>query len=145
VYLALSVPVMLAYGLLLERFLEGKLPGPGRLLLAGACGLFAWLSVFGVLGLFVRVFHRERPVWRYLADASYWIYLVHLPVAGLAQVILAESSAPAVVKFAVVLTLASAVGLLSYQGLVRHTFVGAFLNGPVPRSEAPPAKTRSAA
>jgi peptidoglycan/LPS O-acetylase OafA/YrhL len=144
VYLALSLPVLIALGLLLRHYLDEGLSGPGLLLLAVAAALFAWLSVFGFLGLFLRFFHRERPVLRYLADASYWIYLVHLPVAGLVQVVLTEASGPAAVKFGVVISLASAVGLMTYQGLVRHTFIGAFLNGPVQKSLAPP-KARSAA
>lgn len=73
----------------------------------------------------------DRPIgWaRYLSDASYWIYLMHLPVVLWLQVRLAPLAWPGLVKFAVVSLGTLAVGLLSYALLVRRTPIGALLNG----------------
>jgi Acyltransferase family len=42
----------------------------------GAAAVPTWLLVFGLTGLFVRHGDGPRPWVRYLADASYWMYLV---------------------------------------------------------------------
>ena len=49
-------------------------------LAAVAQAAFAWLMCFGLMGLFRLIAHRERFWVRYLSDASYWIYLWHLPL-----------------------------------------------------------------
>ena len=129
VYLLLSVPVLLVFGLLLQQYLDAGLGFPGRIALAVSGALFAWLSVFGFLGLFLHFFNREQPALRYLADASYWTYLCHLPVVGLMQVVLAQVSGPAAIKFAIVFVVAAVFGLGSYHWLVRGRWLGAVLNG----------------
>ena len=49
---------------------------------------FAWLMCFGSMGLFRWIFARERFWVRYLSDASYWLYLTHLPLVIGAQMVL---------------------------------------------------------
>jgi glucans biosynthesis protein C len=46
-------------------------------LMAGA--VFAWAMTFALTGLFLRIASVHRLWVRYLADASYWWYLWHLP------------------------------------------------------------------
>ena len=95
-----------------------------------ACaGLAVWLLIFGCLGLFVRRLDAPRPRLRYLADASYWIYLTHLLPVTWAVGLLALVAWPAGVKFTIVLTVATAVTLLTYRAFVRTTAIGALLNG----------------
>jgi peptidoglycan/LPS O-acetylase OafA/YrhL len=118
--------------LLLQKYLEHRISGLGRLALAGTCALLASFALFGLLGLALRWCRRERPLLRYLADASYWIYLVHFPLVGLAHVLLVPVPGTALVKFAVVTVLVLALGLSTYQLFVRHTFLGRFLNGTKP-------------
>jgi peptidoglycan/LPS O-acetylase OafA/YrhL len=130
--LVLCLPLLVANGLLLEEYLEHGISGLGRLALAGTCALLASVAMFALLGLALRCCRREHPLLRYLADASYWIYLVHFPLVGLAHVLLAPVPGTALVKFAVVTVLVMAFGLASYQLLVRHTFLGRFLNGTKP-------------
>ena len=85
---------------------------------------------FGLLGVALGpAFARPRPAVRYLADSSYWIYLVHLPVVGLAQVALLGVPIPATVKFAAVLATTIALGVASYRAFVRHTILGEWLHG----------------
>ena len=52
---------------------------------------------------------------RYLADASYWVYLCHLPLVGYLQLGLYHLDLPAAVKFALVVAGTAALALLSYH------------------------------
>lgn len=42
-------------------------------------GLVCWLTLFGIWGVLARYVRKESRVLRYLSDASFWIYLVHIP------------------------------------------------------------------
>jgi len=96
--------------------------------------LIVWLLIFGCIGLAIRYFSADNKRLRYLADASYWMYLVHLPVVVWLQVALVPWQAPGFVKFAVVTAATTAITLWSYQLLVRHSFVATVLNGSRPAS-----------
>lgn len=133
-YLVPSLPLFAIVGWLLQQQLTQPLTGPARLGLGASVALFAWLSVFGYLGLALRFFNRPQPAVRYLSDASYWIYLCHFPVVGFLQVSLFHLAVPAGVKVLLVIVATTAFGLLSYQSAVRYTFIGAFLNGRRQRS-----------
>jgi peptidoglycan/LPS O-acetylase OafA/YrhL len=67
---------------------------------------------------------------RWLADASYWAYLVHLPVVILLQWAVAGAGLGAMTKFTFILGTTMAATLLSYGFLVRGRTVGRLLNGP---------------
>lgn len=129
-YLLLSLLVFASMMVLLGRHLAGGLSGAGHLALAGSMSLFAWLSAFGYLGLSLRLVNRPNALVRYLSDASYWIYLCHLPIVALAQVLIFPVPGPAGLKFLFVVVATSVVALLSYRYLVRYSFVGTWLNGP---------------
>ena len=43
-------------------------------------GASAVLFSIGLVGLFERLLRAPRPWVRWLADSSYWIYIIHLPV-----------------------------------------------------------------
>jgi peptidoglycan/LPS O-acetylase OafA/YrhL len=96
---------------------------------AAAGGLLLWLLVFGITGLFLRYAAAERPAWRYLADGSYWMYIVHMPVVMAFQIALAGVAVATEAKVAVVASLSFVVLVASYDLLVRATPVGALLNG----------------
>jgi hypothetical protein len=58
-------------------------PGFGRPALvayAAAYTIGAWAWTFAVIGSALRFFSERSEVRRYLADSSYWIYLIHSPV-----------------------------------------------------------------
>jgi peptidoglycan/LPS O-acetylase OafA/YrhL len=84
---------------------------------------------FSVLGLALRYFSRPSALARYLADSSYWIYLVHLPLVLFIGGLLALLPLPAVVKWTATLVVATPILLLSYRYLVRFTPIGELLNG----------------
>lgn len=100
-----------------------------------------WLLVFGLTGLFVRYLARPSPFRRYLADASYWFYLVHLPLIAWGSGLLAGLPWPASVKYLVLLSFVVGVCWLTYDLAVRPTLIGVFLNGRRYPSGLPPKGT----
>lgn len=128
-YLLISLPIFALMGLLLKQHLAVPLSGMKLWALAAAISCFAWFSVFGLLGVFLRFFKHEKPLVRYLSNASYWVYLSHLPVVGVLQVFFLTYDWPAAVKFSAAIVTTFAFSFLSYEWLVRRTLIGACLNG----------------
>jgi peptidoglycan/LPS O-acetylase OafA/YrhL len=94
-----------------------------------------WISTFAVIGIALRFMSGFSPTRRYLADASYWLYLIHMPIVMALQVALSQLDWPGLIKFAIILLVAIPPMLASYHLLVRFTFIGVVLNGrraPVP-------------
>ena len=100
-----------------------------RLILAACYPLATWAWTFGLIGLAMRFLSGPNPAVRYVADSSYWIYLIHLPIIMVAQVLLFPLAVPALAKFALVLATTLPIMLLSYHLMVRHSFLGVLLNG----------------
>jgi peptidoglycan/LPS O-acetylase OafA/YrhL len=100
-----------------------------RLATAAATCLTMNLAVLGWVGLFERVFRRPLSWVRYLADASYWIYLVHLPVVVALQIASATWTAPWWIKWPFITVATFGLVVLSYHWGVRKTWIGAWLNG----------------
>ena len=90
---------------------------------------YAWLMCFGLMGLFRWIAARERFWVRYVSDASYWIYLWHLPLVIAGQSLLVGLPLNPHLKFALLCLVVSAILLVVYQIGVRYTPVGTFLNG----------------
>lgn len=88
-----------------------------------------WISTFAAIGLALRFMSGFSPTWRYLADTSYWLYLIHIPIVMALQVVLSQRDWPGLVKFAVILVVAIPPMLASYHLLVRFTLIGGVLNG----------------
>ena len=103
--------------------------GTRRLWLAGLYALAAWSWSLAILGAALRFMTRPSRALRYCADASYWIYIVHLPVVMALQVAVYPLAASAWVKFALVLAGAFLILFASYHLLVRHSWLGRWLNG----------------
>lgn len=96
---------------------------------AAAFGLATYASAFAAVGLALKFFSGHSAVRRYLADASYWIYIVHLPLVMAAQVWVQDWGWPWPAKLAAVIVGVLAVSFASYELLVRHSFMGRWLNG----------------
>ena len=88
-----------------------------------------WSLVWLTIGVFKRFFSQPRAWVRYVADSSYWLYLVHLPVVVWLQVAVSELPLHWSLKLTGVSAITLAVCLLTYDLLVRPTFVGWLLNG----------------
>ncbi len=100
-----------------------------KLAFAFCYGLAIWCWSFAVIGVAMRFLAHANDRVRYIADASFWIYLVHLPVVAAMQVLLGHLPWHWSVKFPLILIVSFAVLFLSYRILVRPTFIGQLLNG----------------
>ena len=82
------------------------------------------------MGLFRWIASRESFAIRYISDASYWIYLVHLPLVIAGQMLVVEWLIHYHLKFLLVVGGVTLVLLVTYQFGVRYTVIGRMLNGP---------------
>jgi ABC-type multidrug transport system ATPase subunit len=115
----------------------------GTLLYAVAYCVAVWSWTFAITGIAVRFLSNESPTRRYLADSSYWLYLVHLPIVGAFQVLVSQLPLHWSIKLPMVLGASFAVLLGSYHLFVRYTWIGAILNGrkyPPRRADALPSR-----
>jgi peptidoglycan/LPS O-acetylase OafA/YrhL len=114
--------------------------GPQRLLYSGIYSLATWNWILAAIGLALKYLSKESPSRRYVADSSYWLYLIHLPIVMVLQAMVAKLNLPAEVKILIVLGVAFPLMFASYQLMVRRSFIGAILNG---RRAAPKSKKGS--
>jgi glucans biosynthesis protein C len=119
-YVALTVPAWLLWAA------SGK---AHPFLCAAGNASLCWFWTFAWIGLYLRFLSRPRPLVRYLSDSSYWLYIMHLPVVVGLQFALLPVPLPALAKIPIVLALAVAILIVSYDLLVRPTWVGVLLNG----------------
>ena len=98
---------------------------------------YAWLMTFGCIGLFRSLLTRENSWIRYLSDSSYWMYLAHLPLVIAAQAVIRSWPGPALIKLTLLSVVLTGFLLLTYQTLVRYTWIGLFLNGKRTRQKRP--------
>jgi glucan biosynthesis protein C len=88
-----------------------------------------WYWSFGVTGVVLRFCSGQSAVRRYLADSSYWLYLVHVPLVYFLQVIFAPLPWHWTIKYPLILLITLTLLLLSYHYCVRPTWIGQILNG----------------
>ena len=131
--LHLSIAISATVGCVLHAGLAPKLVAATQDMAtigyAIAYALAGWSWTFAIVGLGLRFLSGHSPLRRYLADASYWIYIAHLPLVMALQVAMSRVDWPWAIEFALVLGTAFALLLLSYDLLVRNSFIGAWLNG----------------
>jgi peptidoglycan/LPS O-acetylase OafA/YrhL len=85
-------------------------------------GLFTLAMIIFFVGACVRHLSSPTP-WRTVAsDATYWCYVVHLPIAVGLQILVAPLAIPGVIKYAAVLTVTLALCLGSYVVVVARRF-----------------------
>jgi peptidoglycan/LPS O-acetylase OafA/YrhL len=105
-------------------------------------GFSAALLSIALLGTFEAIMTGSNSRWqRWLADSSYWIYIMHLPVVAFFTFWLAHADRSGFLlthtglnwtaesKFLVSCSLTITLGLLSYRYFVRYTPIGTLLNG----------------
>ena len=90
---------------------------------------YAWMMTLGLMGLFRAVLGQGNACVRYLSDASYWLYLMHLPLIIVLQGLSFEWALPSAVKLVLLIAVTSGVLLLVYEWGVRYTPLGTLLNG----------------
>jgi ABC-type multidrug transport system ATPase subunit/peptidoglycan/LPS O-acetylase OafA/YrhL len=114
-------------------------PSTTRNVYAVTLGVAIWSWVFGLTGAALKFLSGYSAARRYIADASYWVYLAHLPVIAALQIWVAQWQLSWLIKFPLILVLGFAVLFGSYHLFVRSTFIGKILNGrKYPRRPNPP-------
>jgi len=91
--------------------------------------LFAWWMSLACIGLFGNCMGQGSSWIRFLSDSSYWLYLAHLPLVIWIQSKIADRPWNGFLKLLLISSFCITVLLLSYELLVRHTWLGRFLNG----------------
>jgi len=104
-------------------------PGTTKTVYALVFGVAVWAWTFGLTGAALRFLSNYSATRRYIADASYWIYLMHLPVVAALGVWVGHWPLHWSVKYPFILVASFAVLFLSYHYLVRPSFIGQLLNG----------------
>ena len=102
---------------------------PIRSIGAACYALASWTATLAVIGLALRFLADFSATRRYVADASYWLYIIHLPLVVLLQIVVAQLGWPWPVKFALILAVSFPIMFASYHWLVRYSVIGAVLNG----------------
>ncbi|WP_374657818.1 acyltransferase family protein [Inhella sp.] len=85
-----------------------------------------WLSL-ALIGWSQRLLSRRLPLLQRFAEASYWIYLVHLPLLFTLQLAWLDWAQPVAVKLPLAVAITLLLGLISHEWLVRRTRPGRWL------------------
>ncbi len=123
----LAVVLCISQGLIITN--SNLNPQSASPLLIAFSSLVVCLFIFGITGLFIRYASKHSTVMRYISDASYWVYLIHLPIVAIIPAFIWKSPFPAPIKLLIVLLATTMICFVSYHYLVRNTFIGKFLNG----------------
>jgi glucan biosynthesis protein C len=100
-----------------------------RAAFSAAYNLAGWCWIFGLIGAAVRFLDVPSARWRYVADASFFVYIMHLPVSYTLSTLMMRWPLHWSIKFILIAGLTTAITFTMYHLLVRSTFVGVFLNG----------------
>jgi peptidoglycan/LPS O-acetylase OafA/YrhL len=111
------------------KFYDYPLPLLERIAFAISYNLATWFWMFGLIGAALRFLSTPNARWRYLADASFYMYIMHLPIVYALQAWMIRWPLHWSVKYALILTITMSLLLVSYHYCVRSTFIGQFLNG----------------
>lgn len=108
----------------------GSAPLSGTQLLIGA--LEAYIAVHMTLVCLVAgkaLIDKASRVNRFIADSSYWVYIIHLPVLWVLQVFLLDTDWNVWLEFLLSSFGTLAIGALTYVLFIRWTPIGWLLNG----------------
>ncbi len=122
-----------------------KNPGQSRYLpglIAFAFHGASWLWSFALIGLFIRYLPAKNRFLAYVADSSYWVYLVHFPATVGFGLLLYDAPFGALTKIGINIAATTITCIVSYHLLVRYTPLGTLLNG---RMHALPFRVRTIA
>ena len=128
----LLVGAVLGYALLFHSTDGFALTRPKTLQHAMHAALEAYAGLWMTLWCLLagkRWLDKRNATMRWLADASYWTYLVHLPLLFAIQYRLLDVPLHWMAKFAIAVLATFAVSFVSYRLVVRHTLMGRLLNG----------------
>ncbi len=90
-----------------------------------------WMLAAGFIAFFVRFANQPNRFFAYFSEASYWIYIVHLPIVMVCLKWLTEWQVPFFWSFAITVLATFGVSTLSYHLLVKDKIIGKFLAGKI--------------
>ena len=82
-----------------------------------------------VMAICIRFFRNQSKRMRYISDASYWVYIIHLPATHFVPGLFHGVAINVFLKFIISSILVTAICFASYHYFVRRSFIGQFLNG----------------
>lgn len=85
--------------------------------------------VFGSVGFFLRMWQTENKTWKYVSDASYWMYLIHLSLVATGQILLLGIQMNSILKFFIILVATIIITLATYHFFIRFSLIGEWLHG----------------
>jgi len=89
----------------------------------------AWAMSIAAIALAMKFLSNPSPTRRYVADASYWVYIIHLPIVLVLQVAWSQLDWAWWIKFPMIVGSGLVAMFASYHWLVRSTWIGEMLNG----------------
>jgi glucan biosynthesis protein C len=128
--LLVGAGLVLSVGLFLVQW-NTEWPADGKLrpLVELPAAFLVFCFTFGMIGLFLHYFKKESYFWKYISDASYWVYLIHLIVVTGMQLWFLDGPVPGPLRFPVILAVTLLITFGTYQYGVRYTFIGDLLHG----------------
>ena len=102
---------------------EGGLDGTYRIPVLICNSHFICLMVFGLMGLYQHYVKKPNDTIRYMADASYLCYIIHLPFMIFLQIATKDIQMPAIVKSILVFIVIMLPLILTYHYFVRHNSI----------------------
>jgi len=92
-----------------------------------SCTAIYFLTI-GIWGYFSKSEIKDNKILRYLTDSSYWVYLSNMPLVVIFHILFIPLQIPIYVKFILSFTGALTLSFLTYEFLVRYTYIGGILN-----------------
>lgn len=114
-------------------FLTGLTPKPANLLgytfIILLRSYVSWLWVMALVGIAMRYLSHGSRMLTYLKEASYPVYVLHMPVLTIFAFYIVQWDLPLLIKFLLIIAVSMPVVLLLYDLIVRRTPVTRFLFG----------------
>jgi len=135
-WFAVSAPLVVTG--VMVYFSDARQAPWGHVVVTSCAVGYVWTMALGFIGLFRQIASKQSPVMRYLSDASYWLYLAHLPVIMYVQLWVRDWPLPSGIKLLFICAVTTGGLLVIYHLAVRYTWIGAMLNGRKWREVTPP-------
>tara|TARA_B100000579_G_scaffold390795_1_gene365536 strand:- start:14893 stop:15981 length:1089 start_codon:yes stop_codon:yes gene_type:complete len=91
--------------------------------------IFTWSSILVIVLIFYKFINKSSSKIRYLSNASYYIYIIHIPFIILLQGMFSRLEIHHLIKFIMIIFLVTIFSIITYHYFVRNTFIGILLNG----------------
>ena len=130
IHFAIGVPAYLIFSHYMKLYFSGT--GDSQMYFAIATLLHCltmWSLSFAIIGMFIKFASGRSQFWRYVADSSYFVYIIHVHVFLLAQALVFFLDIGAVAKLALSSIASMIAALFLYHLFARHTWISMLLNG----------------